>query len=447
MLESKSITRNAGFDCSWELIGMTFKRTLEISGLLLLAVLALFTCTSKSVIDISCGLLLLVGIFYAIRFEGHGWITGNRYMIVLLLPLAIGLCLSLFSLVGPLKGFIGFLERYRFFLIIFPFTLFVRSEKHVNILFACLNLSALASMVYGMSQLGFTVVWEQTIGYYSLLRQANLLMAIVLINLVGLVCYRMENRTWNIVSKILVSANTLLMMSAVILMLRRSAYLGFTVGIFVFLLVMGKRKILTLIVIALCVSLYFSDSVVTQRVKSIVDFKGDHSNRERIELFRTGFAYLIDDGLIFHGTGGKMSVEPYTEYFYSHGPEYQEKNRDIIHMNFFGNFHNSFLQMAVEYGLFFLLCYLISIFYVLFWLYRSLPHLTRNQKVYPTAALVATAGYFVSQFFHTNLYSYGALPFLLAFSAGCIVVNLHRTETPEAVSAGISSAATDNNEH
>jgi len=426
---------------------MTVKRTLEISGLVLLAVLALFTCTSKSVIDISCGLLLLIGIFYAIRFAGHGCISGNRYMIALLLPLAIGLCLSLFSLVGPLKGFTGFLERYRFFLIIFPFTLFVRSEKHVNILFACLNLSAFASMVYGMSQLDFTDIWAQTIGYYAILRQANLLMAIVLINLVGLICYRMENRTWNIVSKVLVSANTLLMMSAVVLMLRRSSYLGFTAGIFAFLLVKRKWKILSLIVIALCVSLYFSHSVVTQRVKSIMDFKGDDSNRERIELFRTGFAYLIDEGLIFHGTGGKMSEEPYTEYFYSHGPEYQKENRDIVRKNFFGNFHNSFLQMAVEYGLFFLVCYLISIFYVLFWLYRSLPNLTRNQKVYPTAALVTTVGYFVSQFFHTNLYSYGALPFLLAFSAGCIVVNLHRTETPEAVSAGVSNVATDHDEH
>jgi O-antigen ligase len=426
---------------------MKIKRILEISSLSVFMVLAISTCVSKSMIDITCALLLLLSLIYMIIYKEYGCVTRNRHMIVLLIPLAIGLFFGLFSLAGPFKGAAGFLERYRFFFMILPFTLFVRSEKNIHILFALLNLSAVVSLAYGISQLDFPNIWGRTIGYYPILRQANMLMCIVLINLAGLFCHRLENRAWNITSKVLVGANTLLMMAAVILMLRRSAYLGFVVGIFTFLLVMRKRKILTLVVIALCLSLYLSDSVVVQRVKSIVDFKDNNSNRERIQLLRTGSAYIMDEGLFFHGTGAKMSVEPYTEYFYSHRPEYQEENSDIIRMDFFGNFHNSFLQMAVEYGVFYLLCYLISILCILIWLFRSLPNLPPALKVYPTAAIAATAGFFVSQFFHTNLYSYGALPFLLAFSAGCTVVNQHRTKMPEAVPVGVSNAASENDGH
>lgn len=422
---------------------MTFKQILENLGVFFLIALTLAVCISKTAIDVTLCLLILISLCYMVRYAGREYMVRNRFLIVLLVPLAIGFCISFFSMSGPVKGAAIFLERYRFFLLILPFTLFVRSRKSIHLLFVLLNLSAFVSIVYGVCQLNFPNIWARPIGFYPILRQANLLMSIVLINLVGLIGYRMENRAWNITSKILIGTNSLFMMVAVILMLRRSAYLGFAVGVFVFLLLIQKRKVLVLVAIALCVALFFSNSVVVQRVKSIVDFKDDHSNRERIQLLRTGTAYIIDEGLFFHGTGGKMSVEPYTEYFYSHSTEYQAKNRDIVHMNFFGNFHNSFLQMAVEYGLFFLLCYLASIFYLLFRLYRSLPLLTRNQKVYPTATIVATAGFWVSQFFHTNLYSYGALPFLLVFAAGCAVTNWHQGQLPNTASVGRSNAVTE----
>jgi hypothetical protein len=423
---------------------MTLKQGLLKSGLFLFIVLTLSTCMSKSAIEISFVLLLLVSIPFMIRYEGRGYWTRNPYVIILLLPLAIGFCSSFFSLAGPVKGATVFLERYRFFLMIVPFTLFVKSERSIHILFVLLNLSAFISVVYGFNGLSFPHIWEQAIGFYPILRQASLLMSIVLINLVGLFGYRMENRTWNIAAKVLIGANTLLMLVAVILMMRRSAYIGFVAGVFVLPMVIQKRKILTFSILLLCVAPFFFNSGVTQRVQSIVDFKNDHSNRERIQLLRTGSAYILDERLFFHGTGGKMSRDPYTEYFYSHPPEYQEENIDIIRQDFFGNFHNSFLQMAVEYGLFFVLCYLASIFYMLVRLYRSLPHLTGSRKVYPLAAIVITVGFFVSQFFHTNLYSYGGLPFLLAFAAGCHVTNRYGMGVPKTDPDGISNAATKN---
>lgn len=424
---------------------MKTNHLLEKTSFFLFIVLTLFICRSKSAVDIAFGILMVISIYCLIRHANRGFIKQNRHIIILLLPLAIGFCISFFSLAGPVKGATGFLERYRFFLLIIPFTQFVQSEKKINTLFIILNLSAFIVVIYGFFQLNFPNIWGKTIGFHFIGRNADLLMSISLINLVGLFCYRVEkDKLRNAVFKILISLNTALMFSAVILMLRRGSYLGFAVGVFVFLFISKKRKILPLVIIALFTFLYFSNSMVVTRVKSIVDFKDNNSNRERIQLLRTGTAYLMDKHLIFRGTGGKMAVEPYTEYFYSHSDEYQEKNSDIIRKQYFGNFHNSFLQMAVEYGLFFLLCYLASIFYILGRLYKSLPHLTGNQKVYPKVAIVITLGFFVSQFFHTDLYSYGGIPFLLAFAAGCHVFNQNRMRTNDNDTERIANAATEN---
>lgn len=418
---------------------MKTNRLLEKFAFFLFAVLTLFECRSKSAVDITFLILVLISIYYLIRYSDRECIMQNRYIIILMLPLAIGFCISFFSLAGPFKGAAAFFERYRFFLMIIPFTLFVRSEKKINTLFILLNVSAFLVVAYGITQLNFPDIWGKTIGFHTIGRNSDLLMSIGLINLVGLFSYRVENRTWNIVSKVFIGINTALILSAVFLMLRRGSYLGLVVGVFAFLIATRKKKVLALVVIALCATLYFSNSMVTQRVKSIVEFKDDSSNRERIQLFRTGTAYLIDERLFFRGIGGKMSYEPFKTYFYSHPAEYQERNKDIIHKDYFGNFHNSFLQMAVEYGLFFLLCYLASIIYMLVRLFRHLPRLTGNHRVYPMAAIVVTLGFFVSQFFHTDLYSYGGIPFLLTFAAGCHVFNQQRIQADKTGSAAIKN--------
>jgi O-antigen ligase len=422
---------------------MKKNRLLENITFFLFAALTLLVCRSKSAVDIVFGILILISVYYLIRHADREYLKQNRHIIVLLLPLAVGFCLSLFSLAGPVKGAVVFLERYRFFLMVIPFTLFVRSEKKINTLFILLNVTAFVAVVYGFTQLHMPKIWGKSVGFHTIGRNSDLLMSIGLINLVGPLSYRVENRAWNIASKVLIGTNTALILTAVFLMLRRGSYLGLVVGIFVFLIATRKKKILALVIIALCSALFFTNSVVVQRVKSIVDFKDDNSNRERIQLFRTGTAYLIDERLFFHGTGGKNSVEPFTEYFYSHSAEYQKKNVDIVRKQYFGNFHNSFLQMAVEYGLFFLLCYLASIFYILVRLFKSLRYLTGNHKVYPMAAIVITFGFFVSQFFHSDLYSYGGIPFLLTSAAGCHVFNQQQIQAKKTDTGGIPHATTD----
>jgi hypothetical protein len=404
---------------------MTANRFLEKSGIFFFILLALAIFVSKSFIDILYGCLMLLAICSLATRTGRGRIRQSPPVLILLVPLLAGFLMSFFSLSGPYKGTLGFLEQYRFFLLLLPFALFITSQRILTALFWALNISAFASVVWGVIHNDFTMSWGATIGLYPIGRASDLLISMGTINLTYLLAYPVKKNAGNIWLRILVVLNTLLLLTAVLFMYRRGSYFGFIAGGVALLLTLKRYKILLLIIAALCASIYFSDLSAIQRVRSTLDFKGDHSNRERIQLLRTGSAYLIDAHLFFRGTGAKMAVEPFTEYFYSHDTKYQEENKDIVKMQMFGNFHNSFLQMAVEYGIFFVLIYLASIGYTMVYFHRRLPPMSPETRSAAIAAIVLTSGFFVSQFFHNDLYSYGGLPFILTLAAGCQAVTGH----------------------
>lgn len=396
---------------------------LEQTGFLFFILLVFFICVSKAAVNIAGGVLLLVSLIYVIRYIQKDCVFINRDTVILLIPLAIGLFLSLFSLSGP-KGAVAFLERYRFFLLVFPFALFVNSEKKINVLGVVLNLSALAGLIYGYAHSNNKLDWGVFNGFHAIGRNSDLMISISLMNLVILLGYQWETKRRNIGFKSMISVNTLFMLIAVLIMGRRGSYLGFMIGLVVVLATFRKKMLFVLLAVVVCSSLYFSNSWVTQRAISIIDLTDNISNTIRLQLNRTGVDYLIEDRLFLRGTGGKMAEKPFGAFFNSKPPEYQAKYDTV--KQYLGNFHNSFLQIAVEAGLFFLLIYLLSIGYMLVAMVKRLPHLMNNRKVYPIAALVVTVGFYVSQFFHNDLYSYGGIPYVLIFSGGCYMVKQSR---------------------
>ena len=415
----------------------------KTAGLIFFFLFTLFICISKSAVEILSGLLLALAIVCLLKTACRNSMAANRPVFILLLTLAAGFLMSLFSLSGPLKGAAGFVEQYRFFLLVLPFSIFATSEKSMNFLFTGLNLSALISMSYGIFEMNFHNIWGESIGFHAIGRNSDMLISIALMNLTMILSHHFESRVRAIAVKTIIGINTAFMVTAVFLMLRRGSYLGLMAGVSILLVLMRKTKILALIVLVLCSVLYFSDIRIVDRVKSIMDFNGDESNRERIQLLRTGTDFLMDEHLFFHGTGAEQSKSPFTTYFYSHPPEYQHQNRDIIKKQYFGNFHNSFLQMAVEDGVFFLLMYLSTIGYILLIFGRSLSRLPDHQKIYPMAAIVVTIGFFISQFFHSDLYSYGGIPFILMFAAGCQVITQHRIQNSNTATDGHVNADTE----
>jgi O-antigen ligase len=214
---------------------------------------------------------------------------------------------------------------------------------------------------------------------------------------------------------------TLVMTAAVIVMFRRGSYLGLAMGVVLLLIVMRKGWWLVVGTALFVLVLSVSDSRLAERVKSIADTTHTSSS-VRIQLALTGLDFIVDQGLFFKGTGAKMSKESHIAFYQAQPPDYQKRFQLI--KSFFGNFHNSFLQMAVEYGLFFLISFLAATVCLMLWIVRRMKELDRHQQAYPVAALVVTGGFFVSQIFHGDLYSYGGIPYILVFSAGCLVVNI-----------------------
>lgn len=398
---------------------MTSEINIKHAGYFFFIIFALSVCISKAAVNISGSVLLLLSIIYLILFYDRiDFRYKNRYVLIILFPFFIGFISSFFALSG-VSGSLAFLERFRFFLLFLPFALFIDSQKKINTVFIMLNLSSFSSVVYGITFLDFTNIWGMTVGFHTIGRSSDLMVAISLMNIAWFFIGSFQNKTRNILFKLAISLNTLLMVSGVAVMGRRGSLIGLLVGIIVLLLVFRRFLILVLIMGAVCCSLYFSDNWVTQRVRSISALDKQESNIIRIQVVRTGVDYLIDKRLFFRGTGAKKSEKTFGAY-YNSMPKVYKKKYDRV-SKYFGNFHNSFLQMAIEAGALFVILFLSSVLYLMVFLFKKVGRLEGDLRFYPAAALAVTTACFASQFFHGDLYMYGGIPFILILSGACVV--------------------------
>lgn len=392
---------------------------MKYSGYFFFIIFALAVCISKAAVNISGSFLLLISVVYiAFFYDRIDFRYKNKHALILLFPFLIGFILSFFSLSG-VSGSLAFLERFRFFILFLPFALFVDSEKKINTLFISLNISSFVSIIYGISVLDCTNIWGNIVGFHSLGRSSDLMVSISLMNIAWFFIGSFQRKASHIFFKLAISLNTLLMVSGIAVMGRRGSMIGLLVGLIVLMIVFRRFLILVLIMVAGCCSLYFSDNWLTERVHSISDLEKNESNIIRIQLIRTGVDYIVDNRLFFRGTGAKKSKKLFSDYYNSKPQIYKTKYNRVI--DFFGNFHNSFLQMAIEAGVFFVVLFLSSIFYIMAFLLHKLGDLEGDRRFYPAAALVVTIACFASQFFHGDLYMYGGIPFILILSGGCFV--------------------------
>lgn len=407
---------------------MTKDILLKWAGYFFFTLLALSLFISKAAVNISGVVLLLISIIYLVfYYDRIDFRNKNRYVILLLFPFFIGFIASFFSFSGA-SGSLAFLERFRFFLLFLSFALFIDSEKKMNIILILFNISSLASILFGLNQLDFSgEIWGKVIGLHTLGRGSDLMVSISLLNIVGLFTYNWQGKRRNILFKLVIFLNTVLMISGVFVMGRRGSIMGLLAGIVIFGVVSRRIFILALVVSTVCCSVYFSNTWIVQRIISIADLNNNESNEVRIQLIRTGVDYIGDARLFFRGTGAKLSKKPFESYYNSKPDAYKAKYNLVG--GYFGNYHNSFLQMAIEGGVLFVLLFFVCVFSMMVFLIIRLFKLEGNAKFYPTAAISVTCGCFVSQFFHGDLYMYGGIPFIMVLSAGCSM-SMTKNEEP-----------------
>ncbi|MFH1156484.1 MAG: O-antigen ligase family protein [Pseudomonadota bacterium] len=373
---------------------------------------------AKAPINISSGLLLLTTLIFLYRCPGSREIFRYYYVRVCLFPLILGLVLSFFSLEGPL-AFIGFLHRYRFFFLVVPFALFITEYRHLEKLFRLMNVAACLDVVYCMLNSDFSDMFSHFYGYHKFGRNSDMLFSICLFNLlylIGLVLLKQFNQNRRI--NILLSLNTALLFVGVVLLGERGAWIGFYFGLFIFLMIYSRKLLFLIVVISLMAPFYTPD-VAMQRLKSIVDVT-HFSNDIRLRLYRAGFDYLVETNRFVTGTGVE-NVQKEVDVFFETKPKAYQDEYYQTFKDHPGNFHNSFLQMAVEGGVLFLLSYLLAMGLLLVRLARKARDMKDGDRLIIKAIVSVSAGFLLSQFFHEELFRYGGLVFMILLYAGCYI--------------------------
>ncbi len=387
------------------------------TGFILLLLFCGSIFISKAAVNMTVVLLLPVSLVYFFRC-GRRDVLHNRCFPVLLLPLLLGLVAAPFSDLGVM-GIFAFLKEYRFFLLIIPVAAFVSRNKDIEALVVVLNVSALVSIIYGMAR-----QWPEIqpdllfTSFHTIGRNSDLLFSLVLVNIVAIIKYRFASK--NRLIKSLLGLNTLFLLYGLLAMKIAGAWLGLLVGVFILLFLCNKKALILLCMVCVCSSFYLPDFVKTEMTIT-ADYKSSYSSKVRIQLNKTGFDYLVDQARFITGTGTDNAKKVYIRFMERKPQSYREKYAFAYH-DLPGNFHNSFLQMAVEGGIFFMLAYLAGILYLIIQMFRTKKRMEHNDQTIILATVSLTPGFFVSQLFHGGLFGYAGLVFTVMFYSGCVVM-------------------------
>lgn len=358
----------------------------------------------------------------------------NRNFIYLIIPLAAGCFLSLFSMSG-IKGPIEFLMRYRFLFLFIPYFLFIPSRKTLLLLLSAMNIGAFVDMVYVAAHTDLTNPFGAVYGFHKFGRHSDMLFTLSLANMTYFVVkfkskkfpeiqrlIHLPEQTVRYIKSmgqrelfyVLMGFNTVLILITILCIGQRAAYLGLYFGLIVLLFMYFKRLLVLLFLLTLIAPMFMPDYVI-ERTLSIADPQMD-SNAARIQLFEIGTDFIIEKKLFFTGAGVE-SVEPGLKAFLEmKNQEYQKRYDEVVKL-FPDNFHNSYLQMAVEAGPLFLIFYLGSLIIISVKIIRI--HGFSTNFVL-SCAIILFAGFGLSQLFHEEFFRYGGLVFFLCFYGSCI---------------------------
>ncbi len=372
---------------------------------------------SKAGVNFTAALLVPISLFYLFSYDKRQ-IWQHRYFLILFLPIVIGLLAAPFSDIG-IKGIGYWFKEYRFMFLFIPVAAFVSRNKEIEILGLVLNISALVSVAYVIARHWLGIQPERVFtSFLTIGRHSDLLFSIMLVNISAIILYRFKRR--NLIIKSLLGANTLLLFYDLLAMKIAGAWLGLLVGLFVLLFLYNKKLLIPVIIIGGLCSPYLPDSIKTV-VKNTADYKNDRSSKARVELNKTGFDYLVDRGTLFTGTGAEHAKKSYLKFMEKQPLSYRETYQ-FAYRRLPGNFHNSFMQMAVEGGVLFVTVYLGAMLYLVVQMLKRNGQMQLNDKAIILTCASLVSGFFISQFVHGGLLDYASLVSGLMVYSGLVVM-------------------------
>lgn len=392
-------------------------KTIKTTGFVFFILFAFSLFISKAPINIGISILLLLAFVELFLNKRYADLILNKAVLAILIPLAVGFMLSFYSTAG-VKGSLFFLSRYRFLFLIIPFVLFVTRRKQADMILMTVIISGSMAAIYGFVHGYITSSKFDFNGLLIIKRNSDLFASLGLLNTVFLFECNPENTVRRIWMKAGLLVSLILCVGAIVFIRQRAAMLGLYVGWVVYALFFNKRFLLFVVGLTLMIALSLnSGNPVMTRIKSIWDFE-QASNATRIDLYSSGMPYVLERHMLV-GTGSKKDSKDFLEFYEKKDNSFKIKNK--FAKSHSGNFHNSFLQMAVEGGFLFVLIFLIGLIYLI---YRMILELREKEKrLYCMTALVVSIGAFVMFFFHDELYRYGGIIFYLTLIIGCFPYN------------------------
>lgn len=396
---------------------------LEALGFTFLSLLFITSFESKALINIFFLLSFLTSIIYIVFFD-KGFFSKNKYVWLFIGPYILGFILGFLSEYGAI-GSVDFLQRFKFMLLILPLACFVKSKKEMIFLLIMVYTSAFIAVFYGIYK---NQPYGNFYGFHNIGRTADMLVVLLLSSLAYITQSRFTFTLRSNIEKLILLGAALTFAWAVVMTEIRGAWLGVSVGLL--FLTLGlffvKRKFLafSMLVLIIITSVTFlktdnNTDRIKNQIESVIETQSNVSNETRLHLWKTGWDFSKEQ--LFFGTGAKKSKDMFINFFNGQKDSYQKKYHYAMDQP--GDYHNSYLQIYIETGIIFFIIYITSIAVCLLYFIKRIQKTQSEDRKYLLAAIVSSLAFLFIQFFHSELYSYGATSFYLVIFSAFYVLN------------------------
>ncbi|RUM94344.1 MAG: hypothetical protein DSZ28_03685 [Thiothrix sp.] len=381
-------------------------------GVWMLVVLYLVSFYSKSGVNFFSALAYILAIFVVITHNPPIF-RREPLLLLLLIPLGFGLFESLFSRTGGWVGLVNYLNEFKFFFLPFVFSILSCDRRRLEWIFLAAFFSSILVIVYGFSheeQRAFGMFHGYFV--YPDVRTSQMMMVAVITSIVFLDDQEFRKRYPN--ATLMIALFVPIFFFSLIMGSIRSTWLGFGLSILAYAVFFRPRWLIPIITISVIMLFMGQETNISNELSSILDFRGNSSNNTRLQLWVTGWDFSEKNLLL--GAGVNDIQNQFLDFYNAQSASYKEANHLVA--SSIGNFHNSYLQILIEWGVLTFGAFVLSCVILILKLVHALKTTQSGHLVFIRAFLVVSVGYLFSQFFHNELISYSAtLYFLLMYSA------------------------------
>ncbi len=382
------------------------------AGFWSLVALYLVSFFSKAGVNFFAAFCYVIAIYIITRHD-RNLFRREPLLLLSFIPLLFGLMVSGVSHEAGWGGMTAYLNEFKFFFLPFIFSVLLRDQRRVEWLYLAMLASAVIVIVYGFSQKE-QQVFGMFHGYfvYPDVRTSQMIMVVAIASIVFVDDQEFRKRNPKVALVIVLFVPVFifsLYMGSI-----RSTWLGFALAIFCYSALYRPIWLIPMVLSGGVMLFIGQENDLSKELASVLNFRGNSSNNTRLQLWAAGWDF--SEKSFFLGVGSNGIQQKFIEFYNAQSVSY--KASFSLVSSSIGNFHNSYMQILVEWGVLTLSIFILSGFVLIYKLFQALKTVAPEHSVFIKSFLIVSVAYLFSQFFHNELLSYSAtLYFLLMYGA------------------------------